>query len=344
MDRHNGTLPSGNANSERSQIDGSTAFKSIHILMAIFFISTFLVGLFRNGTFFWILGFKMKWSVNTKWFTHLILHNLIFTSTLPFYAGFVIMDYQWYFGRVMCKLLNTALSFNMFFCIFLLTIISVDRLLLTTHPVWCKLHRTNRKASLVIAAVWIVAGLFSSPYLALRDTRINEKNKTVCSVNYALSSNWSSADVTETHKKVQVAMFVCRLLFGFVIPFLIITTCYVTMAVNIKTRRLSPSSKPFKVIAMAVVSFFVCWLPYHVHSYLVIKREILPPVVTEISLLLAVCFICFYSTFTPVLYILRSEGFKGLFRKSVLSIFEAAFSDQTSLPATAVKSMNACLV
>ncbi|XP_064425530.1 probable G-protein coupled receptor 33 [Latimeria chalumnae] len=342
MAQGNSTYLPDDTKNEGSQIDDSAAFSAIHIVMAVFYFLTFLIGLWINGTFFWILTFKMKRTVNTTWFIHLTVPNLIFTLTLPFLAGFVIMNYQWYFGRAMCKLLNMALSLSMFTSAYLLTIISIDRLLLTMLPIWSKIHRTNRKAAFVVIVVWIVAGLFSSPYLAFRDTRINEKNETICFNNYALSSNRSSTSVQETHMKVQVAMFVSRLLFGFAIPFLIITTCYVTMAVNIKSRHLSSSSKPFKVIATAVLSFFVCWLPYHVYSYLLIKRETLPPMVRDISACFASLFICAYSTFTPLLYILRSGGFKDLFRKSILPLFEVAFSDQTSLPMTEMTNVDKC--
>uniref|UniRef100_H3AZK8 Probable G-protein coupled receptor 33 n=2 Tax=Latimeria chalumnae TaxID=7897 RepID=H3AZK8_LATCH len=341
MSAYNSSLLSVPAIIERDKPYGPASPKAVKVVIAVLFSCTFLIGLVVNGTFIWIIGCRMKRTVNTIWFMNLIFANLLFIILLPVLVVDIITP-GWWLGMTPCKLVNTSISLCLFSMVFLLTVISLDRLMLTLNPIWARNHRTNRKAAFVIVSVWIVAGLFSSPYLAFRDIRINDENETICFNNYALSSNHSSASVQETHKKVQVAMFVSRFLFGFVIPFLIITTSYVTMAMKIKSRHLSSSSKPFKIIATAVLSFFVCWLPYHIYSYVMTQRKSDAPltVVEKISALIASLTTCFHSCFTPLLYIFISGGFKGVFKKSIFSLFEMTFSDGISQKAcsTAEKS------
>lgn len=91
-----------------------------------------------------------------------------------------------------------------------------------------------------------------------------------------------------------------------------------------KDKRLFKSSKPFKVMLTAVVSFFVCWMPYHVHSGLVLTKS--QPLPSQLTLGLAVVTISFNTVVSPILSLFTGENFE-VFKKSILALFKSTFND-----------------
>ncbi|KAG6921787.1 G protein-coupled receptor 33, partial [Chelydra serpentina] len=143
MDRGDTTLPpTTGANSSQTP----AAVSAAHLAAAALLLPTFLVGVVGNGLYLWVLGLKMRRTVTTLWFLHLVSCYLLFTLLIPFFAVYVLMGFHWGFGTAMCKLLNTCISVGMFTSVFLLTLISLDRYTLTHHPIWYRHHRTLPRA------------------------------------------------------------------------------------------------------------------------------------------------------------------------------------------------------
>ncbi|XP_043936463.1 probable G-protein coupled receptor 33 [Protopterus annectens] len=299
------------------------------VTMAVMLLIVFLFGTTINGVGIWVLAFKMKKTLNTKWYLQLLLTYLFFTFTIPFWALQLIMDSQWYFGRIMCKLLNTLLSVCMFASVFFLMAIAVDRCLLVVQPVWCKNYRTTKLCTLISITIWILALIASSPYLVFRDI-FQDENKTICANNYAVSNDWDSADGQNSRIRIHMTMFITRLLFSFIIPFSVIALSYIIITFKIKQKNFLKSRKSFHVFATAVLSFFFCWLPYHVYSYLIIYHKTVPKRVLIIMRVLTLTFVCTNCCITPVLYVTIGEKFKALFKKSIFSLFENAFHEDTA--------------
>lgn len=87
----------------------------------------------------------------------------------PFQTGNTssfLQDDHWSFGMATCKMVYGILYTGMFASVFFLSAISVDRYLLTLHPVWSQLHRTPHWASSIILGVWISATALSIPALS----------------------------------------------------------------------------------------------------------------------------------------------------------------------------------
>ncbi|XP_030069227.1 probable G-protein coupled receptor 33 [Microcaecilia unicolor] len=302
--------------------------KLVNLLLAAFYYITFLFGIVANSLFLWVLGFKMKNTINTIWFFHLILANFIFVILMPFIGIYYLMFPDWIFGQLMCKLINFLISLCMFAAVFLLTIISIDRYLLVVHPLWSRCHRTTKCASIISAVTWVLALVFSAPYLAFRETHRDEQNKTICYNNYAFSNDWEDLNTQNLRKKVQWLMFVFRLLLGFLLPFVTISFCYLTIAFKMKMKNLTKSKKPFKVIITAIISFFLCWTPYHVfYGYSIYPDNY--PELLNIFKAVSSYSACINSCFTPILYLFIGQNFKQVFRRSIMTFFESAFNENT---------------
>ncbi|KAL8219433.1 UNVERIFIED_CONTAM: hypothetical protein K2H54_024557 [Gekko kuhli] len=333
MEEANMTVFSGKNNSTTviSTSHSPVDISPLNVAVAIFILASFLAGTLINGLFLWVLGMKMKRTVNTLWFFHLILTYVISSSYIPFLAVYILLGFHWVFGIMMCKSINFLASMGMFTTILLLTIISLDRYLLIRHPVWSQYNLTLSRARRMIVGVWLASFTLSTPYLAFRETRVVENGRINCVNNYALSGDWDDPRMEALRDRIHLTLFLVRFLLAFLIPFCAIMGCYCGMGWEMKKKKLARNRKPIRVLAAAVASFFICWLPYHLyHASLLFKEA-----PDRLRLSLRVTFIiimCFNFWVTPVLYLFVGEKFQKVCKTSVLALLKKAFGDVSFVP------------
>ncbi|XP_069496711.1 chemerin-like receptor 1 [Ambystoma mexicanum] len=312
---------------------------SFHVLSMVFYSVAFLLGVTGNSLVIWIAGFKMKKTVNTIWFLNLAIADFIFTFFLPLSIAYTAMDFHWPFGTFLCKINSSVAFLNMFASVFLLMAISIDRCFCVVLPVWSQNHRTSWLATRVAIVIWIMAVLISSPYLAFRDTAtsFNKENVTLthCYNNFAFSDNYNDDEVNLLRATRHRAMIITRFVCGFIIPFSSIIACYSIIALRLKRNHLARSSKPFKIIIAVIVCFFICWFPYHIFSILELiihtsqSFQVEKAVLIGIPLATSLAFL--NSCINPILYVFMGQDFKEKFKMSILSAFESAFSEDSTL-------------
>ncbi|XP_053866283.1 probable G-protein coupled receptor 33 [Malaclemys terrapin pileata] len=306
--------------------------KISHLASAVLLFITFLVGVVGNGMFLWVLGLKMRRTVTTLWFLHLVSCYLLFTLLIPFFAIYVLLGFHWVFGLAMCKLLNAFGSMGMFSSVFLLTLISLDRYTLTHHPIWSRNHRTMPRAWKLVVGVWLASFSLSAPYLAFRETRVVDRSRITCINNYNISGNWNGAETQNLGRQTHLAIFMVRFLLGFLLPFCTIVGCYVRVGLKMKEKKLSWAGKPFKVMMATMVSFFLGWLPYHLYHGLKLYEKEVPESVTDALLVIYTLTSCFNASFSPILYLFVGEKFWQVFRTSLITLAKEAFVDDLSAP------------
>ncbi|XP_075763738.1 putative G-protein coupled receptor 33 [Pelodiscus sinensis] len=315
--------PTIEANSSQSP----AAVSAMYLASAGFLFPTFLVGVVGNGLYLWVLGMKMRRTVTTLWFLHLVSCSACFTLLIPFFAVYVLLGFHWVFGMALCKVLNTCISMVLFSSVFLLTLISLDRYTLIHHPIWSQNYRTMHRAGKLAVGVWLVSFALSIPNLVFRETRKVDRGRIACIYNYALSKDRNRAEVLDLGRQIRLAVFVIRFLLGFLLPFCTMVGCYSRVVLKMKEKRLVYSGKPFKVMVTAVVSFFLSWLPYHLYHGLKLYKDI-PESVTGAIVVIYTVMSCFNTCFTPILYLFVGEKFKQVFRTSLLTLVKAAFVDE----------------
>ncbi|XP_060641803.2 chemerin-like receptor 1 [Anolis sagrei] len=322
------TLVHGNATLPYESVHFVVLQRSMHLLsIAIYGISCIL-GVIGNGLVLWIAGFRMKTrTVSAVWLLNLAVADFVFTFFLPLSIAYTALGFHWPFGKLLCKLNSAAAFLNMFASVFLLTVISVDRCVSVVWPIWCRNHRTPRAAFGVVVATWTAAFALSSPYFVFRDTALTSHNITSCFNNFALSDNYDTVDVRQLYQMRHQAMVVTRFLLGFAFPFAAITICYGVVASRLKRRRLTKSSKPFRIIIAVTASFFLCYFPYHVFSLLEMTKASASPqlkMALYLGIPLASSLAFFNSCINPILYVFVGQK---RFRQSVLAAFEGAFGE-----------------
>ncbi|XP_066510935.1 chemerin-like receptor 1 [Hoplias malabaricus] len=283
-----------------------TYMSSLVIFYIVANIIIIVLGLTGNGLVIWIAGFKVRKSVISIWYLSLAVSDFLFCSILPFFVYYRITS-TWIFGPFLCSLIFLNISLNLFCSVFLLTIISVDRCVIVMFPVWAQNQRTVKKASMIVVLAWFISAVISVPAQIFHEA----KNKTVNCQKYEMSDS--------------AAIPIYEFIFGFVIPFLIMIACCVIIKRKLKTMQMVASKKPFKIMMALSATFLICWLPYHIFTFMDINSEEneFLQIIGVIGLILARANSCL----NPFLYAFMGKDFKNQFY-AILSKIENAMEEE----------------
>ncbi|KAL3980941.1 CD79A antigen [Sarotherodon galilaeus] len=296
----------------------------------------FVLGVLGNGVVIWVTGFRMKKTTNTVWYLHLAVADFIFAAFLSLSVTSLALDFHWPFGKFMCKLNTTIISLNLFVSVYILVVISVDRCVSVVWPVWAQNHRNVRKAFYVSLCVWVVALILSIPPFFSFDTKKGSKNKTYCT-NIVF---FQKATPSVIH-----TISITHFLLGFAVPFTVIVSCYAVIIHRLRRNRTlaSQSSRPFKVIASVIVTFFLCWAPYHVIQLVVflVPNALVNYAIQIVNgIFVATNLVTLQSCLNPLLYVFLRQDFKDEIRKSILNVLESAFQEEETRSPSDMKSVN----
>lgn len=281
-----------------------------------------LVGLGGNAVVIWISGWKMKRTVNTTFYLSLALSDFLFCACLPLNIVYM-MTSNWPFGTALCKLASFALFLNMFSSVFVLVLISANRCVMVAFPVWSQNHRTIRMASGALVLTWLMSAALTLPSLLYRSTREHG----------AVTQCYSDYPRPSVHKAVALTRF----FWGFLIPFVLIVSCTVVLCV--KLRQLSiRSTKPYKVMVGLILTFFVCWIPYHTFLFLELDLHKHDPNTVRTGLLVGATLAAANSFMNPFLYVFIGREFKQTLRRSLMLRIEYAMAEDARTATPASKS------
>uniref|UniRef100_UPI00398F4C19 chemerin-like receptor 1 n=1 Tax=Pristiophorus japonicus TaxID=55135 RepID=UPI00398F4C19 len=319
--------------------DYSSVRRGIYAFTMVIQVVTCILGVSGNGLVIWATGFKLKRTSYTVWLLSLAVADFTFSLLLPLSITDLALDNEWPFGRLLCKLHFGVQVLCLYASVWTLVAISVDRCISVVLPIWSRTHRSPRLATLLTLGVWVVAALQSVPTFTFRQLVFLGK-RTWCSGLFLLEGEWAVMEraaqnttgygdkeylamlewVLSRHDSRFQALSLAGFLLGFLLPFLVITTSYAIIVLQLKWGRLTPSSgNSFKFIAAIILAFLLCWAPYHMVSIL----ELIHQRGRQLPLALKVCFqlssklVYFNTCINPVLYIFTWQDFRDLLKKSL---------------------------
>ncbi|XP_074075553.1 formyl peptide receptor 2-like [Macrotis lagotis] len=303
------------------------------ITSLIIYCLAFVLGIIGNGLVIWVAGFRMIRTVTTVLFLNLASADFIFTAFLPFLIISTILQPHWPFGWFLCKLISSLANINMFASVFLLTLISLDRCVSILWPLWTRNHRTPPRAALGAAGAWTFALAFSIPSVIFRTTETTKDGITFC---YSELDPWDEVEDEEDYflyESRHWTLVLTRFIFGFVIPFLIITVCYGLITVRLWSgMKKVKSSRPFKILTAVVAAFFLCWFPFHVMGMIeasIYKHPHLEEVLPYLSpLSSSLAFV--NSCLNPLLYVFIGRDFRERLFRSLPAALERALSEESA--------------
>ncbi|XP_030688944.1 probable G-protein coupled receptor 152 [Globicephala melas] len=287
----------------------------------VFLVALLLLGLPANGLMAWLAGSQARQGAGTRLallLLSLALSDFLFLAA----AAFQILEIQhgghWPLGTAACRFYYFLWGVSYSSGLFLLTALSLDRCLLVLCPRWYPGHRPARLPLWVCAGVWVLATLFSVPWLVFPEAAVWWYDLVIC------LDFWDSEELP---------LRMLEILGGF-LPFLLLLVCHVlTQAATCRTCRRQPGStacRGFARVAKTILSAYVVLrLPYQLAQllYLAFLWDIYPGYLLWEALVYSDYLILLDSCLSPFLCLLASADLRALLH-TVLSSFAAALCEE----------------
>ncbi|XP_072230079.1 galanin receptor 2a [Leuresthes tenuis] len=289
----------------------SSAWNPESAVISLGFSLIFLVGTVGNSLVLAVLS--RSGQMNTKT-TNMFIFSLgvadlcFIVFCVPFQATIYTLD-QWLFGQVLCKVVHFIIFLTMYASIFTLTAVSLDRYFVICYPLRSREMRTPGNARTSICLVWVLALVFSGPYLSYF-SQVDLAGAVVC------IPSWES--------RPRIIMDVCTFVFGYLVPVLVLSLTYARTVRYLWTsvdpvKNMSGSRrakrKVTKLIIIVTVLFCLCWLPHHLIILCMWFGRFPLNHTTYVLRILSHLLAYTNSCFNPIVYALVSKHFRKGFRK-----------------------------
>ncbi|XP_015792349.1 prolactin-releasing peptide receptor-like [Tetranychus urticae] len=228
----------------------------------------FLVGICGNTLVCYVVfRNKQMHTVTNLFITNLALSDILLCIfSVPITPLYLIFYKEWVFGRILCHLVPYAQGVSVYISAFTLMSIAIDRFFVIIYPF--KPRMRINVCLTIITFVWISAALLTLPYGLFVKMASDQDERWLC------DEFWP---VEESRKAFGFSTSVLQ----FVIPFTIITFCYIRVCGKLRDRaRSKPGEKSVKkdeierertkrtnrmLIAMVAI-FGISWLPLNIHN------------------------------------------------------------------------------
>ncbi|XP_038625209.1 neuromedin-K receptor [Tachyglossus aculeatus] len=221
------------------------------------------VVVFGNLIVIWIIVAHKRMRTVTNYF----LVNLAFSdAAMAAFNTLVNFIYalhsEWYLAANYCRFHNFFPITAVFASIYSMTAIAVDRYMAIIDPLKPRLSATATKV--VIGSIWILAFLLAIPQCLYSKTKVMP-GRTLCYVQWPEGSNQHF-----TYHIIVIVLVYC-------FPLLVMGITYTIVGITLwggeipgdtsdkYHEQLKAKRKVVKMMIVVVVTFAICWLPYHIY-------------------------------------------------------------------------------
>ncbi|XP_067383610.1 P2Y purinoceptor 1-like [Channa argus] len=223
------------------------------------YILVFIVGLVANG---WglksLLQNWKKLKIINVFVLNLGFADILYLLTLPFLVVYYIMNNEWIFGDVFCKITRFCFNLNLYGSIGFLTCISVYRYLAIVHPIKVMGRLTLTHSVVISITVWFLVSVQSLPDMFYTKTYGNKSGKCYDTTHKRYVEDYLKYSLGWTFT-------------AFCIPFLILLVCYGHVIVVLcrgKAIDKVLKQRCLKLLFILILLFSVCYFPYHLFKNL----------------------------------------------------------------------------
>ncbi|XP_064375561.1 leukotriene B4 receptor 1-like [Dromaius novaehollandiae] len=280
---------------------------------------SFIIGTPGNCIVIWTVCTKMKQvSPSVLLILNLAIADILVLITLPIWI-YSFAD-SWVFGVIFCKILVFIIYCSMYASIFLITALSLERLMAVFYPFTIQRYKTKEKIFVIMFLIWFLSITFGISVIPFQETEEMSGGLQCTCRNY--SSN-----------RQKVSYLLLETLAGFVIPFFIICTCYVCVGKRISKMTYQSKRRSERLIASVIVAFILCWLPHHLFNILEIisvhielsnkEMSLALDEVLNIGVYISGALVFISSCINPLLYAFAARRFQSHLRFAKISkLFE----------------------
>ncbi|XP_071964165.1 somatostatin receptor type 2-like [Antedon mediterranea] len=235
-----------------------------------------IIGLMGNGIVIFILfKFQNMRTIPNIYIFNLALFDFGFLCSLPFHV-YQSVTGHWPFGNIGCVLACGLDGLNQFASVYIVTAMSIDRYFAICFPLSSMQYRTRQFAKIICVSMLILSFMFSLPNWIFAEVMYDGEDR-YCSI---------IIDHQEQNKIInQTTYGIFGLVFGFLIPLIIMSICYSTLLFKMRSPNFPAgsdmasgtthhrASKRVTVLTMSVVVVFViCWIPYYTSQLVTFLR------------------------------------------------------------------------
>ncbi|XP_069877052.1 substance-K receptor isoform X1 [Dipodomys merriami] len=298
---------------------GITAFSMPSWQLALWataYVALVLVAVTGNATVIWIILAHQRMRTVTNYFIiNLALADLCMAAFNAAFNFIYASHNIWYFGRAFCYFQNLFPITVTFVSIYSMTAIAADRYMAIVHPFQPRLSALSTKA--VIAGIWLVALALAFPQ-CFYSTITVDQGATKCVVAWPEDSGGKT--LLLYHLVVIALIYFLPLVVMFVAYSVIGLTLWRRaiprhQAHGANLRHLTAKKKFVKAMVLVVVTFAVCWLPYHLYFILGSFQEDIYYHKFIQQVYLALFWLAMSSTmYNPIIYCCLNRRFRSGFR------------------------------
>ncbi|XP_049642494.1 neuromedin-K receptor [Suncus etruscus] len=261
-----------------------------------------------------VLAHKRMRTVTNGFLVNLALADAA-TAAFNALANFVYgLHGEWYFGAGYCRFQNFFPITAMFASIYSMTAIAVDRYMAIIEPLKPRLSATAAKV--VIGSIWVLALLLALPQYLYSTTKVMP-SRTLCYVQ------WPKGQTQHFTYHVTVIVLV------YFLPLLVMGITYTIIGLTLwggeipgdtcdkYHEQLKAKRKVVKMMVVVVVTFAVCWLPYHVYFILTAVYQQLNRWKYIQQVYLGSFWLAMSSTmYNPIIYCCLNKRFRAGFKQA----------------------------
>ncbi|XP_060033347.1 probable G-protein coupled receptor 152 [Erinaceus europaeus] len=291
----------------------------------VFLVALLLLGLPANGLVAWLAGSQARQGAGTR--PALLLLSLALSDFLFLAAAvFQILEIQhgghWPLGTAACRFYYFLWGVSYSSGLFLLAALSLDRCLLALCPRWYLRRRPARLPLWVCGGVWVLATLFSVPWLVFPEAAVWWYDLVIC------LDFWDDEELPLRVLEV----------LGGLLPFLLLLLCHVLTRARAchpcrpcrPGRPAASTPQGFARVASTLLSAYVLLrLPYQLAQllYLAFLWDVYPGQLLWEALVYSDYLVLLSSCLSPFLGLLASADLRALLH-ALLASFAAALCEE----------------
>ncbi|KAM8727164.1 chemokine (C-C motif) receptor 12a [Acanthopagrus schlegelii] len=223
-------------------------------IIPVFYYVNFLLSYLGNGlVLFIIYKYEELKSVTNIFLLNLVLSNILFASSLPFWATYHMSE--WIFGLALCKIVSSAYFIGFYSSILFLTLMTFDRYLAVVHAVAAAKSRKRAYAIIASVVVWCISIIASIKELVLKNVSENPFSGLMCD---------ESGYPESTMARWRLVTYYQQFLLFFLLPLFMVMYCYISITIRILSTRMKEKCRAIKLIFVIIFTFFACWTPYNI--------------------------------------------------------------------------------
>ncbi|XP_036396305.1 neuromedin-K receptor-like [Megalops cyprinoides] len=286
-------------------------------LWAIAYALIVTVSVIGNVTVIWIILAHQRMRTVTNYFIVNLAFSDVSMAAFNTVFNFVYaLHNDWYFGLGYCRFQNFFPITAMFSSIYSMTAIAVDRYMAIIHPLKPRLSSTS--TNVVIGLIWAVAFSLAFPQCFYAKT-IFYSPRTVCLVDWP-------EDIGGKH---QLAYQIALIILIYLLPLLVMLVTYSLVGRTLwgseipgeasehYQNQIQAKRKVVKMMIVVVVTFALCWLPFHMYFILgSFNKDIYNQKYIQ-QVYLAIFWLAMSSTmYNPLIYYCLNQRFRAGFHRA----------------------------